>query len=101
MAPGVSQNASHYVQHFKHRDGRGDMQLGLRFDQGGAPILRVDGPHSAPAELYSNYQTVMVIGAGIGMTPCASVLTSLLKYRWKFGRPPEKLHFYWIVQVCG
>lgn len=40
----------------------------------------------------------MVIGAGIGMTPCASVLTAMLKYRWQRGQPPEKLHFYWIVQ---
>lgn len=36
--------------------------------------------------------------AGIGMTPCASILTAMLKYRWRFGQPPEKLHFYWVVQ---
>jgi hypothetical protein len=41
---------------------------------------------------------VMVVRAGIGMTPCASVLTAMLKYRWRFGQPPEKLHFYWVVQ---
>lgn len=41
---------------------------------------------------------VVVVRAGIGMTPCASVLTAMLKYRWRFGQPPEKLHFYWVVQ---
>jgi ferredoxin-NADP reductase len=39
----------------------------------------VDGPHSAPSEHYVRYSTVMVIGAGIGMTPCASILSALLR----------------------
>lgn len=46
------------------------------------PILRVDGPHSAPSEHYCNYNTCMIVGAGIGLTPCSSILTALLKYRW-------------------
>ena len=56
------------------RDDRGDLQLGRRhgikttapggllscFSRGGQqmPILRVDGPHSAPAEHYRSYKTV-------------------------------------------
>src|SRR3546814_19396221 len=40
----------------------------------------------------------MLIGAGIGLTPCASVLTALLKYRWKKNFNPEILHFYWVVR---
>jgi NADPH oxidase len=60
-------------------------------------MLRVDGPHAAPAEHYSNYGTVMIIGAGIGLTPCASILTSLLKFKWKKGFTPEIMHFYWLV----
>jgi len=93
MSPGQS-----FPYHFSSRDSRGDLMLGRRFGVDNQPILRVDGPHSAPAEHYLNYKTVMVIGAGIGMTPCASVLSAMLKYRWRFGQPPEKLHFYWIVQ---
>lgn len=62
------------------------------------PILRVDGPHAAPAEHYSSYGTVMLVGAGIGLTPCASILTALAKYRWKKNYPPEIVHFYWIVR---
>ena len=61
-------------------------------------MIRVDGPHSAPAEHYVNYGTVMLIGAGIGLTPCASILSSLTKYRWKKNFNPEILHFYWIVR---
>ena len=39
-----------------------------------------------------------MIGAGIGLTPCVSILTSLTKYRWKLGYNPEILHFYWVVR---
>mmetsp|Transcript_17407 Transcript_17407/g.35557 ORF Transcript_17407/g.35557 Transcript_17407/m.35557 type:complete len:708 (+) Transcript_17407:2-2125(+) len=98
MSPGQT-----FPYHFSRRDERGELQLGRRFGldlsgNGNQPIVRVDGPHAAPAEHYVNYKTVMIVGAGIGMTPCASILTAMLKYRWRFGQPPEKLHFYWVVQ---
>jgi NAD(P)H-flavin reductase len=64
-------------------DERGDLQVGKRNGPDGKQILRVDGPHSAPSEHYSNYSTCMIIGAGIGLTPCCSILTALLKYRWR------------------
>lgn len=80
----------------------------------GNQILKVEGPHSAPAEHYTNYGTVMLIGAGIGLTPCVSVLCALSKYiftvlryslslilcryRWKKNFNPETLRFYWIVR---
>jgi ferredoxin-NADP reductase len=25
----------------------------------------------------------MIVGAGIGVTPCCAILTALLKYRWR------------------
>jgi hypothetical protein len=64
----------------------------------GQQILRVDGPHSAPSEHYTSYGTLMIIGAGIGLTPCASILCALTKYRWKKNFNPEILHFYWVVR---
>ena len=54
---------------FRRRDARGDTQLGRLNGPDNAPILRVDGP-----EHYTSYGTVMLVGAGIGLTPCASVL---------------------------
>eukprot|EP00968_Pinguiococcus_pyrenoidosus_P028471 scaffold7887_cov286-Pinguiococcus_pyrenoidosus.AAC.1 len=42
--------------------------------------------------------TVMLIGAGIGLTPCSSILSALLKFRWKKNFRPEILHFYWVVR---
>ncbi len=40
----------------------------------------------------------MLIGAGIGLTPCASILCALTKYRWKKNYNPELVHFYWVVR---
>jgi hypothetical protein len=84
--------------YFYRRDNRGDISIGLLNGPDGQPVIRVDGPHSAPSEHYSSYNTCMVIGAGIGLTPCASILTALTKYRWKKGFGPEILHFYWVVR---
>lgn len=83
---------------FVNRDARGEQSVGRQLGPDGQPILRVDGPYSAPAEHYSSYKTIMLVGAGIGLTPCVSVLTALTKYRWRKNFNPEILHFYWIVR---
>lgn len=90
--------ASDFPYYFNSRDSRGDIQIGKQFGPDGQQIIRVDGPHSAPAEHYVNYNTVMLVGAGIGLTPCASILTALTKYRWRKNFTPEILHFYWVVR---
>ncbi|KAJ1433380.1 hypothetical protein B484DRAFT_394488, partial [Ochromonadaceae sp. CCMP2298] len=90
--------SSAFPFYFSQRDARGDVLVGRQLGPGGDQILRVDGPHSAPSEHYTNYNTVMLIGAGIGLTPCASILCALTKYRWKKGFGPEIVHFYWVVR---
>ncbi len=40
----------------------------------GSAILRIDGPFGAASEEVFEYKTVMLIGAGIGVTPFASIL---------------------------
>merc|ERR1711981_587238 len=35
--------------------------------------LAVDGPYGAPAEEFFEYKVVMLVGAGIGITPFASI----------------------------
>jgi NAD(P)H-flavin reductase len=84
--------------YFSQRDARGDLQVGRMNGPDGQQIIRIDGPHSAPSEHYTNYGTVMLIGAGIGLTPCASILCALTKYRWKKNYNPELVHFYWVVR---
>jgi hypothetical protein len=36
------------------------------------------------------------VGAGIGLTPCASVLRALTKYKWRKNFNPERVYFYWV-----
>eukprot|EP00210_Caulerpa_lentillifera_P004640 g4425.t1 len=71
----------------------------------------VDGPFGAPAQNYADYKVVVLIGAGIGVTPFASVLTDLLdalkgsacphcgKTNLKYMRLPlYKAYFYWTIR---
>ena len=80
------------------RDAKGDIQIGKDRGVDGKPLLLVDGPHAAPAQHYSTYDHVMMVGAGIGLTPSCSVLRSVLKYKWKKGWKPTLLRFYWVVR---
>ena len=41
----------------------------------------------------------MLVGGGIGLTPCASIITALIRHRWRRGASPEILHLYWIVRI--
>ena len=61
------------------------------------PNLKVDGPYGAPAQDLYNYKHAMLIGAGIGVTPAASLLKSVW-YRYFHKRPMklQKLYFYWL-----
>lgn len=65
----------------------------------GLPLLEIDGPHSAPTQHISEYNTVIVAGAGIGVTPVASTLKSVVLHRWKFFLGhcfPDNAYFFWV-----
>ncbi len=83
---------------FNSIDHRGDTQIGQHKDDNDLPMVCVDGPHSAPSEHFCNYGTCMMVGGGIGLTPCASVISALIKHRWKKGLNPEIMHLYWVVR---
>mmetsp|Transcript_28308 Transcript_28308/g.90574 ORF Transcript_28308/g.90574 Transcript_28308/m.90574 type:complete len:424 (-) Transcript_28308:265-1536(-) len=87
-----------FPYYFTQRNERGDVEVGRLLGPDGQQVITVDGPHSAPSEHYNEYGTVMVVGAGIGLTPCSSILSALLKFRWKKNFRPEILHFYWILR---
>lgn len=74
------------------------------------PSIFVDGPVGAPAQDYSRYREVVFVGAGIGVTPFASILRSIF-YQWDSFRCPScahmrfpptfqirKIYFYWITR---
>ncbi|CAK9080995.1 Protein DD3-3 [Durusdinium trenchii] len=81
-----------------------------------AVVLQVTGPFGAPAQKVWGFDTLMVVGAGIGVTPFASILRSVqlrAKQRESILRRkgsdaslekmvndliqvPKKIYFYWI-----
>eukprot|EP01087_Luapelamoeba_hula_P011996 TRINITY_DN3337_c0_g2_i2.p1 TRINITY_DN3337_c0_g2~~TRINITY_DN3337_c0_g2_i2.p1 ORF type:complete len:356 (-),score=39.31 TRINITY_DN3337_c0_g2_i2:13-1080(-) len=70
----------------------------------GSPILRIDGPFGAASEDIFKFEIVMLIGAGIGVTPFASILKSI-RYRVEAQQasgeidiPIQKAFFYWVAR---
>jgi len=74
-------------------------QAGKYVGPDGNVLFCFDGPHSAPTQHISEYDQVMVIGAGIGVTPVSSTLKSIVYHKWKFGLGkcyPDSAYFYWV-----
>jgi predicted ferric reductase/Ca2+-binding EF-hand superfamily protein len=71
----------------------GDEQRGARPEL----VAYVDGPYGSPSAHIFDSRFAVFIGAGIGVTPFASVLESLL-LRARSERPPRlaKAHFFWL-----
>eukprot|EP00803_Ostreobium_quekettii_P010652 evm.model.scf_1493.1 EVM.evm.TU.scf_1493.1 scf_1493:6087-7817(-) len=69
-----------------------------------APLkLRLDGPFGAPAQGYRDYSVMLLIGAGIGVTPFASVLSDLVHRMRNISQGSavprfQKVYFYWSVR---
>ena len=71
-----------FLELFHRSRTSGERARGKAVGVDGKPLLRVDGPHAAPAQHYSEYREAMIVGAGIGLTPAASILQEVLKYKW-------------------
>ncbi|KAF9177806.1 hypothetical protein BGZ50_008369 [Haplosporangium sp. Z 11] len=62
------------------------------------PRVLVDGPYGSPSEDAFNYEIAVLVGAGIGVTPFASVL----KHIWYSVMQPTKIitlrkvYFFWV-----
>jgi predicted ferric reductase len=57
----------------------------------------VDGPYGTPSTHIFRCQRPVLVAAGIGVTPFASVLSSLLeRLRAGEGIVPERVHFVWV-----
>jgi len=61
------------------------------------PSVRIDGPYGAPAEDVFNGEVAILIGAGIGVTPFASILKHIW-YRQKKGAlgSLRRVEFFWV-----
>ncbi|KAI0034788.1 NADPH oxidase [Vararia minispora EC-137] len=69
------------------------------------PRIMVDGPFGSASEDFLNYETVLLVGAGIGVTPFASILKSIW-YRmnnFNTSKPTRlsKVYFTWVIRDFG
>lgn len=81
-----------------HYNTNGEIEHGKYLGPDGFPIISVDGPHAAPAQQYSYYSELMLVGAGIGLTPSSSILKAVCRYKWKKGFMPNVLYLYVVVR---
>ncbi|GAA5908982.1 hypothetical protein JCM5296_002101 [Sporobolomyces johnsonii] len=69
---------------------------------GTMPVLRVDGPFGAPAEDVFKAEVAILVGAGIGVTPFASILKNIwYKQRQNQLGALRRVHFVWINRDTG
>jgi predicted ferric reductase len=60
--------------------------------------VELDGPYGAPTSERMDAKVPVLVGAGIGVTPFASVLESI-RLRARRGLPvPERVYFFWLVR---
>ncbi|KAG6334889.1 hypothetical protein ID866_4198 [Astraeus odoratus] len=69
------------------------------------PRVMIDGPFGSASEDFLNYETVLLVGAGIGVTPFASILKSIW-YRMNNmnnSKPTRlsKVYFTWVIRDFG
>ena len=80
------------------QEGRGDfVELDPNANTRPLPVVRVDGPYGAPAEDVFKSEVAILVGAGIGVTPFASILKHIW-YRQKRGTlgALRRVEFFWI-----
>nr|GAT55945.1 predicted protein [Mycena chlorophos] len=69
------------------------------------PRVMVDGPFGTCSEEFMNYETVLLVGAGIGVTPFASILKTIWYRLNNFGagKPTRlsKVYFTWVIRDFG
>uniref|UniRef100_A0A2K6TLC1 NADPH oxidase 1 n=1 Tax=Saimiri boliviensis boliviensis TaxID=39432 RepID=A0A2K6TLC1_SAIBB len=67
------------------------------------PRIEVDGPFGTASEDVFQYEVAVLVGAGIGVTPFASILKSIW-YKFQcadHNLKTKKIYFYWICRETG
>ncbi|CAL1709755.1 unnamed protein product [Somion occarium] len=68
------------------------------------PRVMLDGPFGSASEDFLKYETVLLVGAGIGVTPFASILKSIWYRMNNFNSKPtrlSKVYFTWVIRDFG
>ncbi|KZV75118.1 NADPH oxidase A [Peniophora sp. CONT] len=77
---------------------RGDfVELDVESTSRRMPMVRLDGPYGAPAEDVFRHEVAVLVGAGIGVTPFASILKHIW-YRQRAGTlgALRRVEFFWV-----
>jgi NAD(P)H-flavin reductase len=98
MAPAGARTEAGFALELHHVDSTGASLRGKLLGPDGQPLLLVDGPYAAPAMHYAQYREVLLVGAGIGITPSSAILQSVLRHKWKKGFPPQTIYFCLVVR---
>jgi len=67
------------------------------------PRVYVDGPFGSASEDIFKYEVAVLVGAGIGVTPFASILKSIW-YRMNYSHQKtrlRKVYFFWVCRDFG
>lgn len=62
-------------------------------------LVMIDGPFGSASEDFQKYEVVILVGAGIGVTPFASILKSIwyrVNYPTEKRSKLRKVHFFWV-----
>ncbi|KAK4777720.1 hypothetical protein SAY87_017907 [Trapa incisa] len=75
------------------------------------PTIIIKGPYGAPAQDYKKYDTLLLIGLGIGATPFISIIKDILNHNIRktqgdenSARPNmriDRAYFYWVTREQG
>ncbi|KIM24310.1 hypothetical protein M408DRAFT_11066 [Serendipita vermifera MAFF 305830] len=69
------------------------------------PRVMIDGPFGSASEDFLNYETVLLVGAGIGVTPFASILKDIWYRMNNFNHSSptrlSKVYFVWVIRDFG
>lgn len=94
----LSKKGAAYTE-FDRMDNEGKRVKGKLIGPDGKRMIRVYGPHSAPTQHLTEYNEVMIVTSGIGVTPLAAAMKSIVHFRWKYfiGKSfPDHAHFFWV-----
>ncbi|KAF7986117.1 hypothetical protein HWV62_41557 [Athelia sp. TMB] len=69
------------------------------------PRVMVDGPFGSASEDFDKFETILLVGAGIGVTPFASILKSIWYRMNNFNNAKptrlSKVYFTWVIRDFG
>jgi dual oxidase len=61
------------------------------------PFLYLDGPYGEGHQDWSKYETAILVGGGIGVTPFASILKDVVfQIQYNHTLPIKKVYFFWV-----